>query len=116
MKNIPELDAAIANREMVPGTNYTFWWAYRNSHEAEADLLDFSEVVWDTDIEPILADCKKYGITEFTISSTFSSLLDIIAKFIESGCKMDGLVYVKSRHIDIWTREQRIIPALKMTL
>lgn len=116
MKNIKELDTAIANPEIKVTANHTFFWAYRDSQEAEAEFLDFSDVIWDTDIEPILADCKKYGITEFTISSTFSGLLDTIALFIKLGCKMEGLVYVNSRHIDIFTRERKILPALKFSV
>lgn len=44
--------------------------------EAGNDLPNFAEVIWDDDIETILADCRKLGVREFTISSTFSSLLE----------------------------------------
>ena len=55
------------------GLNGTLYWAYQNSKEAGKDLIDFNEVIWDYDIDPIPESCKALGITEFTISSTFSS-------------------------------------------
>jgi len=42
--------------------NRTLQSAYMTSLEAGNDHPDFSEVIWDEDIEAILADCKTYGI------------------------------------------------------
>ena len=61
--------------------NSTVYWAYRYAQDAGNELLNFGEVIWDYDIEPILESCKAYGITEFTISSTFSSLIATLAEF-----------------------------------
>ena len=116
MKNIQELDTAIANREREKEANHTFFWAYYNTQKAENELLTFNDIVWDSDIEPILADCKRYGITEFAISSNFSGLLATVDKFTEYGCKIDGLIKVKSVYTDFRTGEQEIIPALKISV
>ncbi len=67
---------------------WTLGQAYLYSKEAGNDLPNFAEVIWDYDIEAILADCRKLGVKEFTISSTFSSLIETIAKFEELGCTL----------------------------
>ena len=36
------------------GINSNMYWAYERSKEAGNDTIDFSEVVWDYDIEPIV--------------------------------------------------------------
>ena len=77
MKKITTFENAIANRVKdirAEGINATAFWAYRRSQDNGNDLIDFSEVIWDEDVEPIAETFKKEGIDEFTISSTFSSL------------------------------------------
>ena len=98
------------------GLNGTLYWAYQNSKEAGNDLIDFGEVIWDYDIDPILENCKALGITEFTISSTFSSLIETIAKFEDLGCTLDGIVRVKERCTHFGSDEHALIPAFKMTV
>ena len=90
--------------------------AYLYSFETDNELPNFSEVVWQNQIEEILADCKRYGITEFTISSTFSSLINVVARFEELGAKLDGLVKINSIHRDWINGGKEIIPAFKMSI
>lgn len=98
------------------GLNGTLYWAYQNSKEAGNDLIDFNEVIWDYDIDPILESCKALGITEFTISSTFSSLITTLAEFDKRDCHMAGLTQVKARYSDWQTGEHASIPAIKLTI
>ena len=119
MKKIEAFENAMANqvkdiREI--GINPTMFWAYRESQEAESDLLNFSEVIWNDDIAPIVEACREYGIHEFTISSTFSSLIETMAAFEKLGCKLAGLTTVKTRYTNWQTGEQAIAPAVLMTL
>lgn len=77
MKEIRTFEKAIeekARNLKDAGINPTLFWAYRTSKEESGnDLIDFNEVIWDYDIKEI-ADClRAEGITEFTISSTFST-------------------------------------------
>ena len=53
------------------GLNHTTYWAYNDSLEAENETLDFGDVIWEQDIEEIIAFCKDNGFKEITISSTF---------------------------------------------
>lgn len=119
MKKIEAFENAIANKVediRVIGINPTMFWAYRYSQEAESDLLNFSEVIWNEDIAPIVEACREYGIKEFTISSTFSSLLETLAEFEKHGCKLAGLTNVRTRYTDFRTHEKEIKPAVLMRL
>ena len=124
MKRIEILDKAaeIGMKHKDINVNPTFSQAYFYSLEAGNDLINFGEVIWDYDIDPILENCRRFGIEAFTISSTFSSLILTIAELQKKGCKLDGLVEINSRYDD-WraglngseSRKERI-PAFKMSL
>lgn len=96
--------------------NRTLYWAYMNSKEAGNESIDFSDVIWDYEVENIVKGFKEIVEKEFTISSTFSSLIEILEKFAEFGCKMNGLTKVKARYTDFQTGEKQFIPAIKMTI
>ena len=124
MTRIELLDKAAENgtRFKDIDINPTFGAAYFYSIDAGNDLINFAEVIWDYDIDPILENCKRLGISEFTISSTFSSLITTIAELQKKGCTLDGLTEINSRYDD-WraglngseSRKERI-PAFKMSL
>lgn len=118
MKKIQKFEDAIAARANLKelGINATLFSAYRSSIEAGSDLLDFAEVIWDEDVDAIAKACRENGITEFTISSTFSSLIATLAAFEAHGIKMDGLTTVKTRYTDWRTGEQATAPAILMTV
>ena len=124
MKRIEILDKAaeIGMKHKDINVNPTFSQAYFYSLEAGNDLINFGEVIWDYDIDPILENRRRFGIEAFTISSTFSSLILTIAELQKRGCKLDGLVEINSRYDD-WRagldgseRRKERIPAFKMSL
>ena len=122
MKNrIAAIDTALENHSRLTwnelGFNPTFGQAYLYSLEAGNDLPNFGEVIWDNEIEQIIADCRKTGTTEFTVRSTFSSLIETLAEFQKHGCMMKGLTEINSRYdIDWQTHEKKRIPAILMSL
>jgi len=119
MKEIRTFEEAIeqnAKSLKELGINATLFWAYRTSKENGNELIDFNEVIWDYDIEEIAQTLKTNGITEFTISSTFSSLIETLAAFEKHGISMAGLTTVKARYTDWKTGEHALIPAIKMTV
>ena len=92
MKRIELFERAIAEKARnlkYYGINSTMFWAYRKSMEAGNDSIDFGEVIWDEDIETITECMKENGITEFTVSSTFSSLITTLAAFEKHGFATD---------------------------
>ena len=61
----------------------------------------------------------EYGIyvsVAAYFNSTFSSLIETIAKFEELGCTLDGIVKVKERYTHFGSDEHALIPAFKMTV
>lgn len=104
-------DMKITDLGIVPA----LYWAYVKSKDANNDRIDFNDVIWDREIEPIAAYLKENGITEFTVSSTFSSLIPALAGFEKHGFKIAGLTKVRTRYKDYTTGEKAIIPAIIMT-
>ena len=118
MKKIELFEKAIAEKAgnlKDLGINPTLFWAYRNSITAGNDRIDFSETIWDSDVRAIAETLKENGISEFTISSTFSSLIPTLAEFAKHGFQMAGLTEVKANYTDWKTQEREIIPAIRMT-
>lgn len=78
------------------GINPTLFWAYRNSIRSGNNQIDFSEVIWDHDINNIAKFLKENNIQEFTISSSFSNLVLTLAEFAKHGFQITGLTEVRS--------------------
>lgn len=117
MKRIELFERAIAEQAgslKDYGINGTMFWAYRRSIEAGNDSIDFNDVIWDTDIEAIANGMMENGITEFTISSTFSGLIPTLAAFEKHGFKMAGITEVYATYTDIFTGNRAKIPAIRM--
>lgn len=91
-----------ANRENLKefGVNIKVLIAYWSSMDAENDMIDFDGVIWDKEIEDIAKCMNDNGITEFTISSTFSSLTETLAGFEKNGFKVVGLTEINTRYTD----------------
>ena len=117
MKQITAFENAIANQVKnlkAEGINPTAFWAYRTSCHNGNDLIDFSEVIWDEDIEAITATFEQNGITEFTISSNFSGLIRTLVAFEKVGFKMVGTTQVNANYTDWATGENAKIDALRL--
>ena len=117
MKKIELFERAIA--EQVGslkewGINHTLFWAYRNSIAVGNEEINFEDVIWDYDIEEITKTLKENGISEFTISSTFSSLIPTLAEFAKHGFQMAGLTEVRAKYTDWETGRPTVIPAIRM--
>ena len=98
------------------GINRTFYWAYVRTQETTNNILDFNDVIWESDVEGIISNCKEFGLNEITISSKFSSLIDILAEFEKQGAKVKGLTKVTSRFIDCRTQELEVLNAIKIEI
>ena len=98
------------------GINRTFYWAYIRTQETTNNILDFNDVIWESDVEGIIKNCKEFGLKEITISSRFSSLIDILAEFEKQGTKLIGLTKVTSRFYACGTNNYELINALKIEI
>lgn len=98
------------------GINRTFYWAYIRTQETTNENLDFEDVIWENDVEGIIKNCKEFGLKEITISSRFSSLIDILAEFEKQGAKLAGLTQVTSRFYACGTNNYELINAVKIEI
>ena len=119
MKEIRRFEELMNAKENISlkdaGVNSTLYRAYRTSKEESGnDLINFDDLIWDHDIKEIADSMRAEGIKKFTISSTFSSLIETLAEFEKNGIYMNGLTTVNARYTDWKTGEQARIPAIKM--
>ena len=98
------------------GINRTFYWAYIRTQETTNENLDFEDVIWESDVEGIIKNCKEFGLKEITISSRFASLIDMLAEFEKQGAKLIGLTKVTTRFYACGTNQPEIINALKIEI
>ena len=98
------------------GINGTFYWAYIKTQETTNENLDFEDVIWESDVEGIIKNCKEFGLKEITISSRFASLIDILAEFEKQGAKLAGLTQVTSRFYACGTNNYELINAVKIEI
>ena len=96
------------------GINNTAFWAYRKSIDAGNDIINFSDIIWDKDVEPIAETFRQSGITEFTISSDISGLIQTLAAFDKQGFKMAGITEVNANYTEFRSNEKAKVPAIRM--
>lgn len=92
--------------------NTTIRGAIERNKITKNSTIDFCEVIWDYDIEPIINFCKTEEIPHITISSTFSSLITTLAAFEKQGCEIGGLTEVSSENKDWETGSLKRVPAI----
>ena len=118
MKTIDEM-GKVKNMNVLledVGINRTFYWAYIRTQETTNENLDFEDVIWESDVEGIIKNCKEFGLKEITISSRFASLIDILAEFEKQGAKLAGLTQVTSRFYACGTNNYELINAVKIEI
>ena len=94
------------------GVQWTLAQAYLYSKDAGNELSNFAEVIWDEDIETILADCRL-GIEGIHHQLHLSASLRPL-RFEDLGCTLDGIV--KFERCNFGSDEHALIPAFKMTV
>jgi len=117
MKTIELLEAArgkeITFEEL--GVHRTFYWAYHHSHEADTEILDFDDVVWEQDIPGIVESLRRFGINRFTISCEMSSMSKTIWAFEKNGCCLIRMTEVNTRFTD-WEGKSGRKPAFEIAV
>ena len=75
--------------------NPALFSAYHVSRKDGNSRIDFSESLWDSDIEPVISEMRRLGITEFTFSSKTTAYPEIFAAFKKLGAVIQDIVSVK---------------------
>ena len=117
MKRIEILDQAMNEqvRDLNElGINPSLMKAYRTSLKVGNDHINFEEVIWGREIEPITTFLKANGVCEITISSTFSSLISTLVLFEKNGFQIAGITEVTAGYTDFRTGTYAKVPALRL--
>ena len=93
-----------------------FFRDYQDAQERGNACIDFSECIWEKEIPQMVKDLKAYGITEFTLSSTFSGIVKTAWIFQQNGCSLEGMEEIKGRCRDFETGDYEKVPAFKFKI
>ena len=90
MKTIEKLEKArnIDKCLKDQGINSTFFYAYERTLDTTNESINFSDVIWETDVKPIIDHCKEFDIDYITITNSQARIEDILALFVENGCSI----------------------------
>lgn len=69
---------------------------YEQAKDCGNTYLDINDVVWDKDVEELIACMKENGIEHFTFSSTWSSAVETAWLFQKAGCHLEDLIEINS--------------------
>lgn len=108
------------DKEGTKNINRSLYHAYTDTQEAGNETLNFGEVIWDDDVKGIVEKCRELGITEFTVSSAFSSLTATLWEMQQLGCTIAGMRMVPTRFTrynpETGEREREQAPAIIVKL
>lgn len=94
--------------------NITLQTAIYYNGIVENKYFNFFECIHEYDIDGIVEYFKENSISMFTISSNYSGLIDVLAKFSEAGYIPTGIVKIKSHIRDWHTHEYEEINAIHL--
>ena len=92
--------ARLSRRELTErindkGSDYAdFFWRFERSWSVGNNYIDFSEVIADKDVPSIVSTLKSLGFRKFTLSSTWSSVVETAWLFTKNNCSLDGMVEI----------------------
>ena len=76
---------------------------YTRSRDAGNKLLNFNEIVWDSEIPAIIKELKACHIKNFTYSTSSSGAIKTALVFQKNGCTCEGIGEVFSPYKDCFT-------------
>ena len=112
---IKEYDEIIRNHEQHSGkAKYEVLAGYSDLKRTKNDLLDFNDNIWESDMDGVTAEIRRIGIKEFTVSSSGTRLLEMLADFEKRGIRVVGFRNIKSGWRNFETDEEETKPAILM--
>lgn len=76
---------------------WKIWRAYEKSRDNENEILDFDDIIWDRDVEALVACMKENDIKAFTYSCMATDAIETLWLFKEAGCTIGEMVEVNLR-------------------
>lgn len=114
MKKINIIETAYADQKSPKEVNInrTFFWAYINSKDVNKPMIDFNETVWEDEMHEVFENLDRFHINEFSVSSSMSSIISVIARFTEKGWRIKGMMKVPTGR-ELWpTKEPEMADAI----
>ena len=84
---------------------------YKDARDNGNSRLDISEPHETRNIPELIANFRKYGVTEFTFSSGWSSAVEAGWEFLQNGCELAGMVEVFTSYTAFMSEEHEKKPA-----
>ena len=67
---------------------------YEVSRDNGNEILNFDDIIWDDDVEDLIACMKENGIKDFTYSSKATNAIETLSLFKQAGCTIGDLVEI----------------------
>lgn len=89
---------------------------YAKAQDVGNPYIDFAEPLKDEDIPEIVQTLDQYGEKAFTYSSSWSSAVETAWLFQANGCRVAGVVEIKSQHKVFMEDEYEKVHAYKFKI
>ena len=70
------------------------WYAYKESRDNGNKYINFSNLTRKHKVNDYVRCMKKQGFTHFTMTSTWSNVVEVAWRFEEAGCELCGMTHV----------------------
>ena len=70
---------------------------YEVSRDNGNEILNFDDIIWDSDVEALIECMKENGIKDFTYSSKATNAIETLWLFKQAGCTIGDLVEINLR-------------------
>ena len=74
------------------------WNYYEAARDCGNEYIDINDIIYDSEVENLVACMKECGIEAFTFSSTWSSAVETAWLFQKAGCTLAGLIEINSQY------------------
>ena len=86
-------------------TEMKIWNYYEASTDCGNEYIDINDIIYDSEVETLVACMKELGIDAFTFSSTWSSAVETAWLFQKAGCTLAGLIEIHNQYKAFGTDE-----------
>lgn len=94
---------------------WKIWRAYERSKDNGNEILDFNDIIWDREVEPLTRCMKENGIRNFTYSCSATDAVETLWLFKEAGCTIGDMVEVNLRP-NMWGKGYETAHAFRMSI
>lgn len=85
---------------------YKALWAFRNSIARSTDELEVRDLIWGEEIKDFVTTIRTAGIQTFVVTTHSSGLMEMLHKFAENGCTLEGLATIRRAETEYSDAEQ----------